>query len=312
MSQNPNYFKIGLFVTVGSLLLVVAIILFGGGKFFQKTETIETYFKQSVQGLSVGAALKFQGVPVGNVSDINFVFNQYDTDLQYVLVRAEIHPDKLYRGSIKDMGSDEERTLAMKQEVSKGLRLQMASQGITGIAFLNAVYLDPALHPVPTIDWKPKYMYIPSAPGTITLITKAIEKLTATIESINFKEISDEVEELIKGLNKGVKEAEIGKVSKDLQKLITSLDNTVNNVDAIIKSKEVKDTITNLKDTSEELKITLKRTNNLINSRKHNLKVTMENLQRITEDIKDFMDTAKKYPAWVLFGDPPPKLQEDK
>ncbi len=175
MSQKPNFFKIGSFVILGNLLLFVAIIIFGGGKFFQKKEIIETYFEQSVQGLDVGAALKFQGVQVGNVSEINFVFNEYKTDLQYVLVRAEVHPDKLYRGSTRGIRSEEERAAAIKEEVNKmGLRLQLSSQGITGIAFLNAVYMDPKLHPIPPIDWKPKYVYIPSAQGTIALITKSL------------------------------------------------------------------------------------------------------------------------------------------
>jgi ABC-type transporter Mla subunit MlaD len=68
MSQKPSYFKIGLFVIAACLLLALGIIIFGGGKFFEKKFTVETYFDQSVQGLNVGAALKFQGVQIGNVS----------------------------------------------------------------------------------------------------------------------------------------------------------------------------------------------------------------------------------------------------
>ena len=44
MSQNPNYFKIGLFVIAGILFLAVAIIIFGAGKFFEKKYIVETYF----------------------------------------------------------------------------------------------------------------------------------------------------------------------------------------------------------------------------------------------------------------------------
>ena len=73
MSEKANYFKIGLFVIVASLFLAGAIILFGGGKFLEEKYTVETYFDQSVQGLDVGAALKFQGVQIGNVSYMGFV-----------------------------------------------------------------------------------------------------------------------------------------------------------------------------------------------------------------------------------------------
>ncbi|MCI0481858.1 MAG: MlaD family protein, partial [Candidatus Dadabacteria bacterium] len=95
MSQKPNYFKIGLFVVLALVILAGAIIFFGGGKFFEEKVTVETYFDQSVQGLSVGSSLEFQGVQIGNVSYIGFAFNEYKTNRQYVLVRAEIYGDKV-------------------------------------------------------------------------------------------------------------------------------------------------------------------------------------------------------------------------
>ena len=48
-------------------------------------------------------------------------------------------------------------------------------------------------------------------------------------------------------------------------------------------------------------------------------KITLENIERISEDVAEFMQTVKKYPSWVLFGEPPPhfghefeKKEEDK
>jgi ABC-type transporter Mla subunit MlaD len=313
MSQKPNYFKIGLFVIAGTLILAVAIIIFGAGKFFEKQYTVETYFDQSIQGLNVGAALKFQGVQVGNISEIGFVFQDYKTDLQYVLVRAEIYPNKVgsSKGKKKLFIDDDDRERGLKKMIENGLRLQLASQGITGIAFLNAVYLDPVRHPPLNIDWKPEYLYIPSAQGTIAQITKTIEKLTETIESIHFKEISDKVEELLTTLNLAVQQADIPAVSKDLQNLLVSLDKTVVNADKLINSKDIIQTLTNIAETTEELKRTLKRTGRLIQNREHNIEITLNNVQRISEDLSEFMVTLKRYPAWVLFGEPPPHFGKD-
>lgn len=307
MSQNPNYFKIGLFVIAGILFLAVAIIIFGAGKFFEKKYIVETYFDQSIQGLDVGAALKFQGVQVGNISEIGFVFQDYNTDYQYVLVRAEIYPNKgRHKGKSKLFVDDDDRERGFDKMIAKGLRLQLASQGITGIAFLNAVYLEPERYPALNINWKPQYTYIPSAQGTIAQITQMIEKLTKTIESINFKEISNNVEELLTTLNLAVQKADLPEVSKNLKSLLQTLDKTVANVDKIIKSKEIKQTLTNIAKTTEELRKTLKRTDRLIQNREHNFKITLENIERISEDVREFMQTVKKYPSWVLFGEPPP------
>lgn len=317
MSEKPNYFKIGLFVILGTLVLAGAIVIFGGGKFFEKKYILETYFNQSVEGLSVGSPLKFQGVKIGNVTELGFVFNDYRTDYHYVLVRAETYPERRITRNKKHIFlSEEQREKNLEEMIANGLRLQLASQGVTGLAFLNAVYLDPQRYPPLKIDWKPKYFYIPSAPGTITLITQTIEKLTETIQSINFKEISDDIEELVVTLNKTVKEARVAQLSEDLQKLIKTLDNTTGELDKILKSKDVKTTLTNVSETTGELRKTLVRANRLIENREHNVKITLDNIERISEDLREFMTTVKNYPSWVLFGNPPPQfiqeLEEDK
>jgi len=309
MSQKPNFFKIGLFVIAGTLFLAIAIIFFGAGKFFEEKYVVETYFDQSVQGLSVGAALSFQGVQVGNISEIGFVFQDYNTDLQYVLVRAEIYPNKgRHKGKSNLFVDDNDREQGFKKMIDKGLRLQLASQGVTGIAFLNAVYLEPDSYPPLKINWKPEYTYIPSAPGTIAQITQTIEKLTKTIESINFKEISDDVEELVVTLNTAVQQADIPQVSKDLQSLLVSLDKTVTNTDKLINSNDTKQTLANIAETTQELKRTLKRTDRLIQNREHNIEAILQNVERVSEDVNEFMVTVRRYPSWVLFGEPPPHL----
>ncbi len=93
------------------MILAGAIIFFGGGKFFEQKVTVETYFDQSVQGLSVGSSLEFQGVQIGNVSSIGFVFNEYKTNKQYVLVRAQISTRNKVAGKGKGRlyKTDEER-----------------------------------------------------------------------------------------------------------------------------------------------------------------------------------------------------------
>jgi paraquat-inducible protein B len=317
MSQKPNYFKIGLFVIAGTLVLAIAIIIFGGGKYFEETYMLETYFEQSVQGLDVGAPIKFQGVQVGNISEIGFVFEDYKTSYQYVLVRSKIIKRTRKNSTFSLFIDDNDRELGMKKMIEKGLRLQLASQGITGVAFLNAVYLDPEKHPPLSIDWKPKYLYVPSAQGTIEQITQSIEKLTDSIGNIDFKDISDDVKKLLTTLNLTVQEADIPKLSKKLQSTLETLDKTVAGAGKTINSKEVKQTLTNVAETTEEFRNALKRTARLLESREDNLTITLKNIQRISEELSEFIGTVKKYPSWVLFGDPPPhfgheKKEEDK
>ena len=77
MTAKPNYFKIGIFVITGVLLVIGGIIFFSSGVLKQEKIYIETYFADSVGGLSVGAPLQDRGVRIGQVEQIGFATRQY-------------------------------------------------------------------------------------------------------------------------------------------------------------------------------------------------------------------------------------------
>ena len=58
MSTRANYFKIGIFVITAAGLIISAIVILGVEAVFVRTIEMETYFKESVQGLDVGAPIK--------------------------------------------------------------------------------------------------------------------------------------------------------------------------------------------------------------------------------------------------------------
>src|ERR1044071_9832732 len=91
--ENRSYFKVGVFIITATVLFVTGIVLLGGGAFLKKKNTIETYIDESVQGLDVGSAVKFRGVPVGQVDQITLTSVEYKTQRRYVLVRAGISPN---------------------------------------------------------------------------------------------------------------------------------------------------------------------------------------------------------------------------
>ncbi|HEX3035987.1 MAG TPA: MlaD family protein [Thermodesulfobacteriota bacterium] len=327
MSRKANYYKIGVFVIIGFIIIVAGIIVFGAGKFFRKKDTIETYFDQSVQGLNVGAPLKLKGVPIGSVSDISFVFNHYKTEYNYVLVRAEIYPDmvgpRLSRGGILD---EEQRKKLVTRMIQKGLRLELSSQGITGVAFLNMVQLDPERYPKLPIDWKPEYLYIPSSPGTLTLITEAIEDLTQKIGTIDIKAITDKIDQLLTTTNKAVEDAQIATVSQDIQKLLVSLESNSESLHSILEGKEIRQSLKDFARTmekvnaaSEELPRTISELSKSINeinrftsAQRLHLDAIFEDIKTSSENLRELTDTAKRYPSWVLFGNPPAHLNEVK
>jgi ABC-type transporter Mla subunit MlaD len=110
-----------------------------------------------------------------------------------------------------------------------------------------------------------------------------------------------------------VEDAKVGELSKDLKELIKGLNDTVTELDTILKSNDAKQTLANVTAITSDLRTTLNRTDRLLSSREHSVKLTLENIERISEDMRELMETLKKYPSWVLFGNPPPHIEgEDK
>jgi ABC-type transporter Mla subunit MlaD len=325
MSSKGRYYKVGVFVILGFVLVIIGVIVFGAGKFFRKSFMVETYFDQSVQGLDVGAPLKLQGVQIGNVKEIAFVFNRYSTSYPYVLVRAQVYQDLV--GIWKDLGripSKEQRVSRIKTLIEKGFRLQLDSGGITGVAFLNAVYLDPKRNPPLKIDWTPEYFYIPSAPGTFTEITKAISDLTAKLGDLDIKGITDKVNQILDNTNNVIEQSQIAEVSKDIRRLLASLDTNSKNLNSIMKGKEVQQSLKDLSQalanlntasnefprTVSEVNTSLRELNRFTASQRQQIERILEDIRQTTENLQELTGTAKKYPSWLLFGNPPPHLDE--
>jgi len=300
--NSKSYFKVGMFVIIGAVLVVTGIIVFGAGKFLKEKIIIESYFDQSVQGLEVGAPLKFQGVKVGNVSEIGFVFNDYDTGLNYVLVRSEMFPDKF--GSLKHrenmdlvvkqlidrgypinvfVGGDEKDALQaiIEDDINKGMRIELSSQGITGVGFLNIVFVDPEQYQPLVIDWTPFDIYIPSKPGVITLLTKAIEDVSKALIDIDFKELGKNMNKILANLAK----VDFAELDEKLQDILNEMNQTV-----------------------ETLNSTTRDMRRFGLSQQTEIKSIISDIKSISSDLNQLLNTGKQDPAWLIFGEPPPRL----
>jgi phospholipid/cholesterol/gamma-HCH transport system substrate-binding protein/paraquat-inducible protein B len=311
MSAKANYFKIGIFVISAAVIAIIAIIVLGVGTVFQHKVMIETYIDGSVQGLDIGSPFKFRGVKLGSVEEIIFVSNEYKFDRtseeyltygQYILVKAAFEPSQ-------DVTEKEQR-IFLERMITKGLRVRLASQGITGAAYLEADYIDPEKFPPMQITWEPKTYYIPSVPSTITQFTESVEMILEKLEEINVKGITDGLEDTLSSMNKILDEVKMSKLTEQAGQLLAELRET---------NKEVKPLITDASETmdsvSEELpeilaqfKRTLRRFNNFVSNEEHNVAVSTENVRLITGNLRDMTENAKRYPSQFLFGSPPPRL----
>ena len=97
MNKKISPTLIGAFVIGAIALLVIAIIVFGSGRLFKQTREFVLYFETSVNGLRVGAPVKFKGVEVGSVKNIVLQLEK-DTQVARIPVIIEIDLEKLQAG----------------------------------------------------------------------------------------------------------------------------------------------------------------------------------------------------------------------
>jgi ABC-type transporter Mla subunit MlaD len=191
-SKQINYFRIGVFVMLGIALIILGVILLSSGKLFKKTIIIETYFSESIQGLSDGSPVKYRGVEIGHIDHISFVHQIYkQTKLQpndvysrYVYVEMIITPELFTNGTKAPLAD------VIARDVAQGLRVKLALQGLTGNAYLELNFTDPKTNIPLTIDWKPNNYYIPSTPSTLSRFSDNAQEILEKLKKVNFQKLS--------------------------------------------------------------------------------------------------------------------------
>ena len=164
-SGRSLYLRVGMLVVVGAALGIGFILFLTSGGFGSRQVVFETYVRESVAGLEVGAPVRFRGVAVGRVTELGLVSVIYgvsdggvdDAANRLVLIRFALDPRRYGNTSVDEA-------------VRAGLRVRMASTGVTGVSYLEADFVNPERFPPIEVPWRPAFPYIPSIPSTIRSI----------------------------------------------------------------------------------------------------------------------------------------------
>ncbi len=309
-----NYFKIGLFAIVGTLLLVAGLLAFGlSDALFKKRLVCVTFFERSVQGLSADSAVKFRGFRVGKVTSISLASPNKSTGLQpAVKVIFEIEPAAL-------AGQDEDAELArtyISGQIDRGLKVILSIQGVTGIGFLDLDYTeDPKGKYYKTAyDWAQgqDLVYIPSGPSQIMEISESASRIVKSLSDVDFADISNEAKALIKNLNKAVTDLDTAALSGDVNDTLSEirlaageLVTLLRDADETIKGGAKTNLGRELEATVQQVRQSLKRLDQLFGSSQSNLPVTLDNLRVMSENFRELSELLKDQPSQALFGQPP-------
>jgi len=315
MSDERRYYRLGLFVIFGVILAVATLVVFGSDIFSRAGPMLETYIDESVQGLDVGAPLKYRGVKIGRVEQIGFAEGLYtmrgDSEEVRRLGRLVVMRMRVDRAWAERNGSADYEKEIMRL-VDQGLRIRVAIQGLTGTSYLEADYLDPQRNPPMKIAWKPAYIYVPSAQSAISRLGRSAEEVFDRISALDIESVVSHLDGALVTVSKAVEDAKLGAVSQETVGLLSEARSTNRELGKLVQSVDVTSTEKRLGTLLDQFDATLRRVDLLLAGGQGDLAEILDNLRAASENLREVTSGARSYPSLVLFGDAPPKRVPEK
>jgi len=164
VATPSNHWKLGLFVVLGVALGLSCALFLSARSLNKQTVDYKSFFDESVQGLDVGSPVKFRGVTIGSVSAIDVA-----PDRRHVAVTSALGVDQ-----INLMGLASGKGKKIQISVPPGLRVQLASAGITGVKFLQLDFFSIKSSPPPELPFAVPENYIPVEQSTMKSLEDSV------------------------------------------------------------------------------------------------------------------------------------------
>lgn len=209
MSQKASPTIIGLFTLVGLILAGASVVLFGAGKFFERSYEVQLYFEKSANGLLVGSDVRFGGVRIGRVKSISVLVDRSENRKIIPVVVELTEKDLRSINSNEGDGIDFSSFEGVEKAVRQGLRAGMKQQSlVTGQLYVE-------------------FDIVPGTPGYVYASKeKPLYPVVPTIGT--------EMDELIAGISDGIQKfnaLEIDSVIKELRDVLTSANERIGEMD---------------------------------------------------------------------------------
>lgn len=333
MAQSRRVqFSVGLLVLMG-LALAAGFVIFLTGDRLRRTDSLfETYLRESVQGLEVGSSVRYRGVTVGRVIEIGLASAEYRRPegepfadaFQLVIVRFAVDTPRV---------GDVPRTEAA---VAQGLRARLATQGITGVSYLELDFVDPDRYLVPSLPWTPRYTLIPSMPSTVAQAQNTLEQVMRQLQNVDLAAMAGNLDGLLAELRRVARGTDLGATlaeanallreareaiaATDLPALSAELRATGAATRGVLEGQELRGTLTALSRASEDLRATAQRLPATLTQIEATLRAArgtttdlqaelaplLRDLRSTTANLRDTTEALRRSPSQALLGAPPP------
>jgi paraquat-inducible protein B len=259
MTAPTNHWKLGLFVVVGLLVGISAVVYLGSRALPHEAMQYTSFFDETVTGLDTGSSVRYRGVNIGSVSSITIA-----PDRRHVAVTYELTTSVLSRLGLSPGGENN------KLYQSRDLRAQITQTGVTGVKYLQLDFFDPEAFPPPKLPFPVPENYIPAAQSTLKNLEDTVVR---TVD--RFPEIAEQVMTITTKVNRMLDDIDRQQLParltatmdgasatlKNADRVLLTLDTKLNQLDAKGLSSDARATLNNLNGTIDEMHALLGRFN---------------------------------------------------
>ncbi len=272
MASQKTKLAVGLFVTSGIIIALLAVFLLGMSRFLEKGQYYVTYFNESVQGLQKDSPVKYRGVTSGRVTGIGVA---PDSKLIQVVLKIE-----------------------SGQALDTNIVAQLKDVGITGSMFIELDRKEKGEPDrSPPISFPTEYPVVASKPSEISELLRGIDDFLKQISSLDLKGISDKVKLTLDSANRMIADADVKGISTSVVSSLDRIDHILDRErwDRILTSiGEAGRSLNALMDRAERsvgrMESTLVRFEGIVEENRQPIKAAVKDLERAMKNANIFLE----------------------
>jgi len=273
--NKANKVKLGAFVLLSVILLVIGFIATGVTKIFTPKVHAMTVINTSVEGLSAGSPVKYLGLPVGTIKRIAM-----REDDGYIAVYFDLSP------SAMDGLNANQPFMSSASNLAEILKKRNPACFVNAAGLMGGAYLELTLG---SADEPPALPHLTDVPSDILYIQSRPSHIGNAIQNVS--RVIDELSKV------------------NLLQLADKLNQTLDNINAIVSRNDLQEMLTqfhkvsgDLQQSTENLRLILSEANIAkVNRSLDNIELSSRNLQSITSQ-SELGDLIKNLNAFLLEG----------
>jgi paraquat-inducible protein B len=298
MGRRISPTAIGIFVFGSFVLAIAAIVVVGAGNFFKQPVRFVCMFSGNVNGLRVGAPVKFRGVQIGTVEQIKLVLAPGEGELRPGIKDLRLPVIiGIDRSLITQRGGT---GFALSQEgfqslLSKGLSAQLEAESLlTGLLYVD-LDLRPNTQPsLSLVAGSGNLPEVPTVPTTMEAIQQQATEAIAKLDKVDLKGLVDSIRLAANSIQGMTGNPALRKTLETLPETVANLDKTLSTMRVAIDNmnQEIDPMSASFRKSSEALNATMTDTRATLTQLQAMLDTDSPLVVNLNQALDQFSDTA--------------------